>query len=226
MNMKRVLRSALALALIALLAVSMFACSKEKEEEDTTIFDNQIVNNRYYFQQGYPDDWAYTQGEDGLELRELDVTSSKSAGWLCTKIYPKSGDDQVYMIYKYDSGSDLTTRNDFVKDIKNVSGNSLHAFNDIFYEESGLPRDTFVLASTEDKTTTFNQIQWDYADYTFVKDGEDWKGTFYVTVSGQAGEFMVVTCEAKATVWDTAKANFDQMMEDFAFVDMGASTKK
>ncbi len=216
MDMKRVIRTALSLVLIAVLAVSMFACSSKKAlKGDESIFENQIVNDRYYFQQGYPDDWTYTQGENSTPIRELDMVYGGHEGVLCTKVYPKNNDDMVYTIYKYKNNSTTGVISGYMQSLMADSGASNYPFNDIFFEETA--RDTYVLTSETPDNVFYSQIQWGKADYTFVKDGEDWKGSFFVTIPPEPYWFIVVVCEAKASAWDGAQETFNQMLEDLYF---------
>ena len=218
MTMKKVLKTALSLMLIAMLAVSMFACSEESTEDpDKTIFTNQLVNESYYFKQGYPDDWQYVQGANGLALKSLDVQVSGHKGFLCTKFIPKNSSDIVYTVYKYNPDAARIPSGAFIGKLMNLEGDSSYALNDVFFEE--VARDTYVLASENYESATYShRSMWNKAEYTFVQGGDDWKGAMYTIMSEQAGEFFVITCEAKASAWNDADKIFQDMLEDFDFV--------
>ncbi len=223
--MKKVLRMVFAIAMVAVLSLSMFACTEQEETKEEKIFAKQYKNDRYYFQQGYPDDWSYAHGEGGTEFRELEMVSGTHSGVLCTKFTSKDA-DQVYTVYKYNTNSVTTTLESFMANametIDPSKGQSLYPFNEVFTETDEV-RDTYVLTSAEATSVNYRQKSWSKAEFTFVKDTEDWKGAYYVAISPQAGEFMVVVWEAKADVWDAAIENFEKMMKDFAFISMGTT---
>lgn len=229
MNFKRVLRTALSLVMIAVLAVSMFACNKEeKETEEEKVFESQLVNDRYRFSQGYPEDWDYTQGEGGLAIREF-LTGRKGEGFLLTEFVPKTDVSATYTVYKYDTGSDISRPNDWMKNLMNTidpsQGTSTYAFNEVFYEE--VARDTYVMTSSEYENVRYiPQVEWRKVEYTFVQDGEDWKGAFLVTQASEAGWFFLITCEAKATDWDATQTTFADMLKDFRETGRGGSNEK
>ncbi|MBP3391777.1 MAG: hypothetical protein J6L76_03200 [Clostridia bacterium] len=235
MNFKRVLRTALSLVMIAALAMSMFTCNDgDKEPKDEKVFENQLVNDRYRFSQGYPEDWDYTQGEGGVAIRGF-LTGRKGEGFLLAKLTSKTNANVVYNVYKYDTGSDISRPNDWMKNLMNTldasQGTSTYEFNEVFFEE--VTRDTYVITSNdEDGTAKYEniryipQVEWRKVEYSFVNEGEDWKGAFLVTQASEAGWFFLVTCEAKATEWDAAQATFSDMLKDFRETGRGGSNEK
>ena len=229
MNFKRVLKTTLSLVMIAMLAVSMFACNGgDKEAKDEKVFENQLENDRYRFSQGYPEDWDYTQGEGGTSIREF-LTGRKGEGFLLAKLVSKTNANVVYNVYKYDTGSDISRPNDWMKNLMNTvdasQGTSTYVFNDVFFEEAA--RDTYVMTSEEYENVRYiPQVEWRKVEYTFVQDGEDWKGAYLVTQASEAGWFFLVTCEAKATDWDAAQATFTDMLKDFRETGRGGSNEK
>jgi len=58
------------LALVSLFAV--VGCSEKKPIAESYLFGKQFGSNRYYFEQGYPDDWTLTQGKDGYYLKKIE----------------------------------------------------------------------------------------------------------------------------------------------------------
>ncbi len=231
MNFKRVLRTALSLVMATILAVSMFACAPEQEEpEDEKVFANQLVNDRYHFSQGYPEDWDYTQGEGGIAIRPF-LTGRKGEGFLLTKFVPKNNDNVVYTVYKYDTGSDISRPNDWMKNLMDTldpsQGTSTYAFNDVFTEEADAPRDTYMMTSSEYENIRYiPQVEWRKVEFTFVRDGEDWNGSFFVTQASEAGWFFLVVCEAKANAWDAAQTTFTDMLKDFRETGRGGKNEK
>ncbi len=225
MSMKKVLKTALSIMLIAMLAVSMFACSEEQvEDPDAEIYSKQLVNTSYYFKQGYPDDWQYSQGADGAALRELEVQVSGHKGVLCTKFAPKDSSDMEYAVYKYNPDSQRIASSLFVAKLMNLDDESSYGLNEVFFEE--VARDTYKVTSEEAESATYShRSMWNKANYEFVKGSDDWKGTMYTILSEQAGEFVVITCEAKADSWDDADKIFQKMLEDFDFVSWDGESK-
>ena len=231
MNLKRVLRKALSLVMIAVLAVSMFACNGgEKETEEEKVFANQLVNDRYRFSQGYPEDWDYTQGNGGTAMRTFYPTA-RSEGWLLAKLVSKTNPNLVYTVYKFDPGSDISTTSEWMNNLMNKvdpnKGTASYIFNEVFTEEADMPRDTYVMTSADYSSAYYvPQVEWFEVDFDFVKDGEDWKGSFHVTKASEAGWFFLVVCEAKATEWDANQTVFADMLKDFRDIGRGGSTKK
>ncbi len=199
-----------------------------KEPEEVKIFEKQYKDNAYYFQQGYPDDWTCIHGQDGAALRELEMTYQQHAGVLCSKFTSKNN-DQVYTIYQYDTRSVIYTLEMFMKKametVDSSQGQSSFPFNKVF-TETDESRDTYVCISTEPIFVNYSQKSWAKADFTFIKDAVDWKGSFCVATSTQAGVFTVIVWEAKADVWDTALPNFEKMMKDFYFFNFEQSATK
>lgn len=230
MNFKRVLKTALSLMLVAILAVSMFACTPEQNEPEVEkVFENQLVNDRYRFSQGIPEGWDYTQGEGGTAIRNFFV-GQKGEGWLLAKILPVGNENVVYTVYKYDCGSDIATTADWMANLMDKvdpnKGVAAYKFNDWFTEEADLVRDTYQMTSADYKTTRYiPQVEWFEVEYTFVNEGEDWKGSYHVAKSSEAGFFFLVTCEAKADAWEANKTTFADMLKDFSDIGRGGSKK-
>ncbi|MBR5280549.1 MAG: hypothetical protein IKU26_06265 [Clostridia bacterium] len=217
MNFKRVLKTALSLVMIAVLAVSMFACTPEqKETEDEKVFENQLVNDRYRFSQGYPEDWDYTQGEGGAELREF--YAGKGVGWLVTKFVSKTNPNLIYTVYKYNpgTGAAAVAPSTWMGNLMETGDRVTYKFNDYFTEEKDAFRSDFaVSSSTYTEKAYIPQVTWFEVNYDFTLDNEDWKGSYHVTPASEGGLFFLVTCEAKAADWDAAQATFADMLKDF-----------
>lgn len=215
--MKRI-KSIVAILLVCVLALSFAACKKTKQPTEKKNFDKQYENIHFYYQQGYPDNWEITYGNDGLELRVLDTKGSQE-GNLCAKLFPNDSDKVSYCIYNYDTDSMMNT-------LKGISGNlmdpkSTYYFNDVFTEDEE-KRDSFSFTSQEPEKVYPNHFEFHKVNYKFLKDGEEWLGTFYVS-NYQYTKFILITMEAEKSVWDAQQETFGLMMEDFAFA--GFETK-
>lgn len=227
MNFKRVLKTALSLVMIAVLAVSVFACTPEqKEVEEEKVFENQLVNDRYRFSQGYPEDWDYTQGESGAEIRSF--YAGKGEGFLVTKFVSKTNANLVYTVYKYNpgTGSAAVAPSTWMNNLMETGDRVTYKFNDHFTEEENLSRSDFnVTSSAYTEQSYIPQVTWFEVEYEFTVDNEDWEGSYHVTQASEAGWFFLVTCEAKATDWTAAQTTFKDMLKDFRDIGRGSSKK-
>ncbi len=228
--MKRVLKTALSLMLVAVLAMSMFACTKaEKKDADETIFENQHKFDRYAFAQGYADEWTFYTGDDGYGLLELENPNADHDGYLVAKFTPKDNQDMQYTIYWYDTKSPMYTdelvMNNLMADEVDGANDITFLFNEIFIEEA--PRETYVLTSEqyEKKEYSHNDC-WGKASYTFVKDGDNWKGDVYAVLSSEACRYFIITCEAKEEKWTDADKIFQDMLEDFSYTTLDNTAGK
>lgn len=216
--------------LMCIMIISLFACEKEgvtpsatctqmptetatvTPSADEKVFENQLVNDRHLFSQGYPEDWDYTQGEGGAELRSFFVGTSQ--GFLITKFISKTNTNLAYTVYAYYWDNNVGPSISYLMHDLMETGK----FNDYFTEEQDLSRSDFAVTSSEyTKKTYISQVTWFEVEYDFTLDNEDWKGSYHVTAAPQAGCFFLVTCEAKATDWAATQATFNDMLADFRF---------
>ena len=93
MTKTRTIKILVAAVLAMVIALSMFACKKDDGPKETHIFENRYINQRFYYSQGYPDDWRFTAGNDEYELAEL-KTYGNTEGYLCAKFFPVGLDGQ------------------------------------------------------------------------------------------------------------------------------------
>ena len=118
-----------------------------------------------------------------------------------------------FTVYKYNTKSMMNTLNSITDNLMNPSSD--YYLNDVFVEEER-PRDSFTFTSQEATPENPNHFQFNTALYSFVRDGEDWKGKFYVSTAQSTWLFLVCV-EAKNAKWDESYEIFKLMMEDFAF---------
>ncbi len=189
-------------ALIGCMVLSFFGCKKD-ESGPTHLFETQVENWGYYFQQGVPDTWKFKENKDDM----LDESTG-----LCFQSYPEEAEGNVvYSIYSYYHGVVRAS----VETFANWTMNSEHTiyFNKYFLDADGEPRENYS-ASEEAQVQIYNRIQSRSVQYTFVKDGEDWKGVYNVLGSG-TNDLIVITYEAKADVYDTYFDTYKECMNDF-----------
>lgn len=216
-------KAIIALLLVAAMALPLFACEKDQVPADTHIYENRYENKRYYYSQGYPEDWTVSFGENDYELATLNLRNNSQEGVLCAKLFPLLNTSDVsYTIYKYNTKSMMNTLNGISANIMN--SNSDYFLNDVFVED-GLERNSFVFTSDGPETEYPNRFQFHTADYSFVRDGEDWKGKFYVSTCNSTW-FFLICMEAKRTEWDSAYSVFSLMIQDFGFEGFEKTAKK
>ncbi len=212
-----------AVLLVVVMAVPMFSCKKDETVKVTHVFENRYINQRFYYSMGYPDNWVYSTGEDDLQLEDLS-TYGNTEGYLCAKYFPQdegyTGDVAV-TVYKYNTNSMMNTLNGITTNL--MTEGSSYYLNDVFHEGEIL-RDTFTFTS-DAASEKPNHFQWNTANYSFVREGEDWKGKFYVS-TGNNTWFFVVCMEAKVDKWDANVSIFNDMMKDFGFEGFEKSDEK
>lgn len=227
--MKRVLKTVLSLMMIAVLALSMFACKEEeKTETDASIFAKQKSFDRYLFQQGYADDWQFFTGEEGYALSALEVKDTNHEGALVVKFTPQSSSDMQYSIYYYNTNQVTVSDGEVMSTLMAETATLTQAYplNEVFFEEEA--RDTYSVTSDTYKQVEYSHNDnWYTFDYTFVDAAdEDWKGSTYVIMSSEGCKYFVITCEAKASVWTDADAIFQNMLEDFIRISAESDNSK
>lgn len=231
MNSKK-LTVRILLCLLAL--VSMFAvvgCSEESGQPitETYLYEKQLDSVRYYFEQGYPDDWTVKQGTDGNYIKKIEqyVDGSKNQYitdcGLVAQFSPNSNPDKVkYSVYSLKYPFMRATGGDFLLGLVGVSKDYPLEFNNLFVEDAeNQPRDAFVWSTTVEDTAEsikatsvyYNKMTFQKVGYTFTVDGVDWKGMMLVTVAKEG--FYVITLETAADVWDANYAEMEKMLQDF-----------
>ena len=212
-------KSIIAILMVAVMCLSLFACNKDKVDEEKHIYENRYVNQRYYYSQGYPDDWTLTFGQDDFALATLNVNNGSQSGYLCAKFFPLNDTSDVsFTIYKYDTTSMMNTLNGISARLTNSSSD--YYLNDVFVDGDNI-RDSFTFTSDIESENP-NHFQFHTANYKFVRDGEDWRGKFYVSTANSTW-FFLVCMEATEAKWDAAYEVFSLMIQDFGFEGFEAS---
>ena len=212
----------------------MFTVVGCQEEEgngivETYLFEKQLDSVRYYFEQGYPDNWTVKQGTDGNYIKKIEqyVDGSKNQYitdcGLVAQFSPNANADKVkYSIYSLKYPFMRATGGDILLGLVGVSTDYPLEFNNLFVEdEENPPRTAFVwTTNVEDtaesiKATTvyYNKMTFQKVGYNFTVDGVDWKGMMLVTVAKEG--FYVITLETAADVWDANYAEMEKMLQDF-----------
>lgn len=228
----RKLTTRILLCLLAL--VSLFAvvgCDGEDGElpKETYIYKNQLNSIRYYFEQGYPDDWQVKQGENGNYIKQItqyvDGTKNnyiQDCGLVAQFVPTANSDKAKYSVYSLKYPFMRATGGDFLLGLVGKSNDYKLSFNDLFIEDvDNKPREAFVWATeiedTEESITSttvrYNKMQFQKVGYSFTVDGVDWKGIMLVTPSKEG--FYVITIEAAADAWDANYKVMEQMLSDF-----------
>lgn len=220
MRMSKSWKILIALTLVVMAVCSLGACKKDKKEAGpTSIFSNQHENISFYYKQGYPDDWNVSEGEEGKEIRELEgLKNATQRGYYCANFFPKNENSEnvSYAIYKFEHGKMMSTLNSIAANL--MDPESEYYFNDTFYADKAEgPRKSFSYTSNEYTFNKFHTNDYNYVSYTFVKGGEDWRGTWYVTTGQSTWLYLVVT-EAKADVWESVQPTFTDMLNDLAII--------
>jgi len=191
----------LAVLLIAV-AVSSLACKKVIEE--VGVLPNQVKNHRYYYQQGYDNDWDAQADQNEFMLDD--------ATGLLFKANPKAAPDKVeYRVYfKQQLYTGLGVSTDAIGYIMNE--NHPYYFNRAFIYEDGSARESFISAENWEDAR-YNKMQFYHVSYTFVKNGEPWKGVYNMIM--KANDCFVITFEAAETEFDLYKEDYNELMSDW-----------
>ena len=203
MRTKNILKTCIAALLVFTLCLAVFGCSKKEviEYPDGQL-PNQITNKRYYFQQGYLDNWGvvcinadgYLYDEDTgllLMLAPMDESGNRVDG-------------VEYCVYhgSSDNINMTSSRADIVGMITDES-NSLFFNKKFIYNGE---RDTYKQSADITLfTAQYSKLQFNCVSYTFTRDGEDWQGMYNIVMNKM--EFFVVTIEAKASLWSQYVGN-------------------
>lgn len=231
MRSKNFITRCLLSGLAVLTVFSLAGCKKEDKEvkyEEKPFYANQYKNERYYCQQGYPDDWKVNADTaEGYYLKEIEAyadgspTSFSDCG-LVAQFSPSNDEGKIkYSVYSLKGHFMRATPGDIL--IGLLGKNSYNfTFNNLFLDsEDQTPREAFVWAeeiedtpeSIATTTSSYNKINFQKVAYTFTVSGVDWKGMMLSTV-GKEG-FYVITLETEKDVWDSNFSIMETMLNDF-----------
>ena len=235
MNSKKLLTK-IVLCVLALVSLFSFVGCSDDEGKDPSknyIFSKQYENKRYYFSQGYPDDWKATEGKDGMFLVSIDHPIYKDIG-LVSQFQKGNAKYSVYSLKYNFMAASLT---DYVMGLLGKDVQLGFEFNKYFCDDKEYTpsdeggREAFVWDETIDNKDALSKklfthentgYQFCQLTYTFTVDGVDWKGAMNV-VNAKEG-FYVVTTEAAASSWDADFKTMTEMLGDFHII--GFETKK
>ena len=217
------------LALVSLFAVVGCSDSNEELPKETYIYEKQLNSRRYYFEQGYPDDWTIKEGENGNYIKKIEQFADGTVKnyiqdcGLVAQFSPTANPEKAkYSVYSLKYPFMRATGGDFLLGLVGKSKEYVLTFNDLFIEdEENKPRENFVWATevenTEESITSttahYNKMQFQKVAYNFTVDGVDWKGVMLVTPSKEG--FYVITLEAAADAWDANYKVMENMLSDF-----------
>lgn len=207
MRINKIVKSVMVLSLLLILIVSLVGCRKDNWER---IFEggklpNQCINDRYYFQQGYSDDWTANFKEDEYAL--------DSKNLLLFEMWPTEAEGKaIYSIYTGDTRLITTTILETVDKVLNPE--SPLYFNKRFIKNE-TPRENFAFTSDRAKVI-YNKIHYWKVQYSYKADGADWVGEFYITMKGS--KYFVITWERMADVADTYQDQFKEHLIDYRFI--------
>lgn len=237
MNSRKFLKKISVCALTLVLALSMAACGSKDEGErkkdgveaadeyNEYIYDKQYENKRYYFSQGYPDDWQIKEGEDQVALSTVECPDFSDVE-LITQF---SKGNAKYSVYCMKHSFMATSPSLLASGILGINEDYNFTFNEYFNE--GAPRDNYVPDTVENEealkemvvTHKNNDLSFTQVTYTFTVDGINWKGAMNLTTSNEG--FFLITIESTEAEW---ASNFELMNEKMLadFHLKGYETKK
>lgn len=252
MSSKKIITRCLLCCLALLVVFSLVGCKNGNEDLPTTeteVFTQQLVNRRFYVQQGYPTtadegietDWVVTEGNDKHYLVDFAGTYADGTGFpsyiddcgLVASFSPAGVTNVKYNIYTLKGFFMRATQGDMLIGLLGQSASYNFEFNNLFTDNADrTPRDAFVWSETvEDKeesirstTVEHNKINFQRVAYTFTVDGVDWRGMMFITMSAQGG-FHVVTLETEASVWDANYPQMEHMLDDFRLLGWESEEK-
>lgn len=205
MRINKIVKSVMVLSLLLILVVSMVGCGEKIPNyfPDGEL-DNQCRNDRYYFQQGYSNDWTANFKEDEYALDPKNL--------LLFEMWPTEAEGKaIYSIYTGDTH--LMTTNVLETTDKMLEPTSPLYFNKRFIKDE-TPREGFAFTSDKQKAI-YNNIHYQRVKYSYTVNGENWVGEFYVTMKGS--KYYVITWERKADVADTYQEQFLTHIIDYRF---------
>ncbi len=225
MHSKKLLTRVL-LCVLALVSIFTIVGCKEEEGSEISksfIYGKQYENNRYYFSQGYPDDWTVTEGNDGTFLVPAQHPVYDDMGLVAQ--FAKG--DAKYSVYSVKYPFMKASLTDYVMGLLGKDVQYNFPFNQYFVDDAEYNpseaggRDAFVMETVDgteavaEKMMTHenNDIQFCQVTYTYTVDGNEWKGAMNVATAKEG--FYVITCESASSSWDANFKIMGDMLGDF-----------
>lgn len=204
MRINKIVKSSVLICLIIVILTAV-GCGSEVYKDPGPRLQNQLKNIRYYFQQGYREDWDanFDPGERALDDRYQ----------LLFEMWPaEARGDALYSIYTGDTELLLTT-------VLETTDKMMDPEQDLYFNKRFIrdekERENFKF--TSDKSmATYNKLQYQHVSYSFTQDGADWVGDFYVTMKGS--KYYVIVWERKAEIKDKYHDQFIESISDYRFV--------
>ncbi len=232
MKAKRTIKSVIALMLVLCAVLSFAACKKEQEKSDGKLA-NQYHSQKYYFRQGYTENWKVKlSGTDGafvedhadqkLALQLVPFEKSTDSEGKVTVGTTEAVGVQYNVFCNWGTGTSLvSSQNDIVKNVMDED-KRMYFFNNVNYID--VTRDSYRQTVEEAKSVTYNDLQWQQVTFEFVgEDNVQWKGIWNLLTNGV--NYYIVSYEAHADKYATYEADFLEMIDDFKKVAMEQDNK-
>ena len=88
MTNKNRVKVLVAILLVVVMSLSLFACKKEQGYVEEKVYEKNYDNDRFYYVVYYPDDWTVSVGSQGYELATLTPKRADQDAYLCCKLFP------------------------------------------------------------------------------------------------------------------------------------------
>lgn len=197
MKIKKIFKNLIVVSILGSLLINMSACNVVKVEP--TIFKTQYPNYKYYIQTGIPDNWSI-QADPNQDY--LDVKTG-----LLFHLYPNESSEsrspQFSVYHKKNEMIQLT-----------LKGSMDLVRSD--YEQSGREG----ITQTEPDNIFHRRMQYKFVKFDFQKNGETWKGEYYVITVNDG--YLILNYEASAkaieggvSAFDKYYSLFTKLMDDF-----------
>ena len=204
MRISKIVKSSVLICLIIVILAAV-GCSDGPKTNSGPKLPNQLKNIRYYFQQGYRDDWEanFDPSERALDNRYL----------LLFEMWPaEAKGDALYSIYTGDTGLLLTT-------VLETTEKMMDPEQDLYFNKRFIrdekERENFQFTS-DNTLAIYNKLQYQHVSYSFTQDGVEWVGDFYVTM--KSSKYYVIVWERKAEIKDKYHDQFIESISDYRFV--------
>ena len=214
MRMKKILRGMIAVCLVLSAVLAMAGCKEEKSGyKKEHLPKGPEKFSRYYFQQYYPDNWGLLVGDDGYYYHRFDEPAVGKAGLVVQFVPNDNAENVKYSVYHTNESSVAITLETIANRVFDESLQDPRYYNNLYLDPAVGIRDTFVVTSEKPEKINYNIRQYLKVTYTFVVEGEDWRGEYYVS-NGQSS-YYIISFEAKADLWENYEPTFRKMIDDF-----------
>ena len=191
MKIKKILKNLIVVSMLGSLIFSMSACKGETDVPNG--IKDQYINEKYYIQTGVPENWTM---QADVNKDYLDTTTG-----LLFNIYPDTSADsrspQFSVFHKKNTMIQLTLNGsmDLVK---------------AEFDKSGREG----LTQSAPENIFKRKMQYKYVKYDFQKNGETWKGEYYVIIINNG--YLILDYEGSAVATDGSTSPFDKYYSEFS----------